>query len=162
MKSRNSNHEQRLERLTHEALRQLPPCRAPASLEARVLHEIEARATRPRPAAGISHWPVAARVALVTVCALCVPLAWVLVMSVRMQLTYTLAATGATHVLHSMRGTSDALLLLVELAARLAHQIPDIWMLGGLLVTGALYAALSALGYFVLGRTVPHSKVHST
>ena len=161
MNSRNRTLEDYLEQLAHEALRQLPPCRAPASLEARVLSEVAARAAAPRRAAGINRWPLAARLMLMVGCVACIPLAWVLVSSLRMQLTYTLMATGAIHVLHGVRGVSSALLLLAELAVHLAQRIPGAWLFGGLLATGALYAALGALGYLVLRSAAPHSKVHS-
>jgi hypothetical protein len=153
--------EEHLEHLVHEALRQLPPCRAPASLEARVLSEVAARAAQSHRAVGIDRWPLPARLALMLGCVLCIPLAWVLVMSLRMQLRYTLTATGALHVLHGFRGVSSALLLLAELAAQLARRIPGAWLFGGLLAAGALYAALCALGYLVVRSTAPHSKVHS-
>ena len=161
MNSRTRTLEEQLEHLTHATLRQLPPCRAPASLEARVLREIAARAAEPRRAAGIQRWPLAARLALMVGCVLCIPLTWVLVMSLRMQLTYTLMATGVIHVLHGMRGVGGALLLLAELAAHLAQRVPGVWLFGGLLATGALYAALGALGYLALRSAAPHSKVHS-
>ena len=161
MNSRNRTLEEHLEHLTHEALRQLPPCRAPASLEARVLNEVAARTAQPRRAVGINRGPLAARLALMAGCVLCIPLAWVLMTSLRMQLSYMLAATGAIHVLHGFRGVSSALLLLAELAVHLAQRIPGAWLFGGLLATGALYAALCALGYLVVRSAAPHSKVHS-
>jgi hypothetical protein len=101
------------------------------------------------------------RAVLAAGCALCIPLAWVLATSLRMQLAYTLVATGMTHVFHGVRGASDALVLLVELAAHLLHQIPQDWLLAGLLATGALYAALIALGHLLLYPATPHSRVHS-
>ena len=161
MNSRNRTLEEHLEHLTHEALRQLPPCHAPASLEARILREVAARAAQPRGTAGINRWPLAARLGLMAGCVLCIPLAWVLMKSLRMQLSYTLVATGTIHVLHGFRGVSSALLLLAELAVHLAQRIPGAWLFGGLLATGALYAALCALGHLVLRSAAPHSKVHS-
>ncbi len=161
MNSRNRSLAEHLEHLTHEALRQLPPCRAPASLEARVLSEVATRAGEPRAATGVNRWPLTARLALMMGCVVCIPLAWVLVASLRMQLTYTLVASGAIHAVHGVRGVSSALLLLAELAVHLARQIPGAWLFGGLLATGALYAALCALGYLVLRCAAPHSKVHS-
>src|SRR4051812_1882703 len=51
----------RLERLIHRTLRELPPQRAPLSLEQRVLAEIERRAALPWWRKSFVHWPVAAR-----------------------------------------------------------------------------------------------------
>lgn len=161
MKSRNPQHEQQLERLTHQALRQLPPCPAPASLEARVLREIELRAARKQRSAGISRWPVPTRALLAAACALCVPLVWMLVARLRGHVTQALASSGVGHVVNGMSGASHTLIGFGELAARLAHAIPQEWLLGGLFIISAVYAALIALGYLLLYPILPHSKAHS-
>ncbi len=157
MKPRNPIHEERLERLTHQALRQLPPCSAPASLETRVLMEIERRATMPRGAADPGQWPTAARAALATLGALCVPLIWLLVR----YLPGALAGSGVVHAVRNVSGTGHTFVSLAELAMQLTHLIPREWLLGGLFVVSAVYAVLLALGYLLLYPSLPHSEAHS-
>ena len=161
MKSHDPRHEQQLERLTHQALRQLPPCPAPVSLEARVLAEIEHRAAVQARDTGIARWPAAARALLIAVCALCVPLVWMLVARLRGHMTHVLAGPGVGPAVSDVSGASRALLDLGELAARLAHVIPQDWLLGGLFIVSAVYAVLIALGYLLLYPSLPHSKAHS-
>jgi len=157
-KSSGDERRERLERLAHQALRELPPYRAPAGLEARVLAEIERRAALRGGAAGIAEWPAAARALVMAGCALCVPLAWLLVPPLCAQLAHALSAPGVAHLVDGVTGTSRMLVGLVQLAARLVHMIPSGWLFGGLIVTGAVYAVPLALGCLLLG---PRSKVHS-
>ena len=152
--------EQRLEQLAHQALRELPSCAAPASLEARVLREIAQRAGEQRPA-GIARWPRAARALLIAACALCVPLVWMLAALLREHAAHALAGAGVGHVVRGVRGTSRTIFDLGELAVRLAHAIPSDWLFGSLLIIGAAYAMLGALGYLLLYPTLPHSKAHT-
>jgi hypothetical protein len=161
MKSRDPLQEEQLERLMHQALRELPPCHAPASLEARVLSEIERRATAAQRGAGIARWPAAARMLLIAACALCVPLVWMLVAQLRGHVAQALAGSSVGHVVQGVSGTSHALLALGELAAHLAHLIPQDWLLGGLFIMSAIYAVLMALGYLLLYPSLPHSKAHT-
>lgn len=153
--------EQRLERLAHEALRQLPPCPAPASLEARVLREIERRAALPRWRSGIAQWPAPARRLLIAGCALCVPLAWLLGPRLWVRLGALLAESGVAHHFASVRNTGHSLVSLAELAAHLLRLIPTEWLLGGLIITTAVYAALAAMGYLLFYPTLAHSRAHS-
>jgi hypothetical protein len=59
-----ADREQHLERLMQRTLRDLPSRRAPASLEACVMVEIERRSALPWWRKSFVHWPVAARAAL--------------------------------------------------------------------------------------------------
>jgi hypothetical protein len=152
--------EERLEQLAHQALRDLPPCAAPTSLEARVLREIDRR-TSHQHLAGITRWPRAARALLIAVCALCVPLAWMLAARLRERVAHALAHAGVVHMAQSIRGTSRTILDLGELAVHLTHAIPSDWLFAGLLIVGAAYAMLGALGYLLLYPTLPHSKAHT-
>jgi hypothetical protein len=159
MNAGNSSHEEhreRLGRLVHQALRELPPCRAPAELEARVLAEIERHAALPGRGAAFAPWPAMARALLITGCALCVALIWLLVPRLYEQLMHALSAPGVAHLVDGVTGTSRMFVGLAELAARLAHRIPKDWLLGGLFVISAAYAAPIALGYLLLS---PRSKV---
>ncbi len=150
--------EEKLERLAGQALRTLPPRSAPASLEARVLHEIGRRAALPRWRSGITHWPTAARALLSVFCGLCLPLLWVLGSKAGPRLAELLAGAGVAHRVGALLTTGDSLLSLVELAARLLRQIPSEWLFAGLILTGAVYAALAAIGYLLLSLTLPHSR----
>ena len=153
--------EERLERVTHAALRQLPPCPAPACLEARILSEIERRAALPRWRAGIEQWPAAARRLLIIGCGLCVPLAWLAGPRLWTRLTGLLAHSGVAHQFTHVRNTGDSLVSLAELTAHLLRLIPKEWLFGGLIITGAVYAALAAMGYLLLYPTLAHSRAHS-
>lgn len=159
MKSHHPEHEQQLERLTHQALRELPPCPAPASLEARVLRTLEQHA-QPSGAA-VARWPRTVRAVLIAACALCVPLVWMLAALLRGHVTQVLSDSSIGHVIMGVSGTSRALLGLGELAVRLAHLIPSDWLLGGLFILSAVYAGLIALVYLLLYPTLRHSKAHS-
>ena len=55
----------RLERLTAEVLRELPPRRAPRTLEARVLAELERRAAKPWWQSSFMEWPALVRILFV-------------------------------------------------------------------------------------------------
>lgn len=154
------SHEESLERLTHQALRQLPPWRAPASLEARVLRQIERRAMLPRWRSGIARWPLAARVTLIAGCAACVPLVWVLGGRLWEHLVAALTAPGAAPWITDAGNTGRTVLSLAELAVHLVRLIPHEWLIGGLIVTGAVYATLAVVGYHLLYPTPPHSKAH--
>ncbi|HEY5810738.1 MAG TPA: hypothetical protein VIT67_22400, partial [Povalibacter sp.] len=57
-----------LERFVDTALRDLPPRRAPRSLEMRVLAEIERRTTQSRWQLGYAHWPFAIRALFLSSC----------------------------------------------------------------------------------------------
>lgn len=149
-----------LERLTHQVLRRLPAHRAPASLEARVLREIERRAALPRGRAGIAQWPAAARVALIGACAACAPLVWVLGRSLWPHLAAALAAAGVAPWVTDAHNTGRTLLSLAELTAHLVRLIPHEWLFAGLIVAGAVYAALAAVTYLLLSLTLPHLKAH--
>ncbi len=153
--------EQTLERLAHEALRELPPCPAPASLETRTLREIERRAALPRWRFGIAQWPAAARWPLIIGCGLSVPLAWMVGPRLWTRLASLLAESDLAHRLAGVRSTGHSLLALAELTAHLLRLIPKEWLFGGLLITGVIYAALAAMGYLLLYPSVSHSRAHS-
>lgn len=154
---------ERLERLTHRALRELPQWRAPATLESRVLAEIERRAalggsTRGGSAVGVASWPATGRALLGAGCALCVPLLWLLVPQLHAHLTRALNVPDVAHWVDTVTGTSRMFIGLVQLAARMVYLIPKDWLFGGLILTSAAYAAPIALGYLLLS---PRSKVRS-
>ena len=72
------NNPENLERLIHQALRDLPPRRAPHSLEQRVLAELQRRLALPWWRKSFAHWPVLARAGFIMLSAGLVKLALML------------------------------------------------------------------------------------
>src|SRR5437773_8945657 len=63
------DHDERLERVVDRTLRELPPRRAPISLEQRVLAEIARRVALPWWHKSFAHWPVPVRAVFMVVLA---------------------------------------------------------------------------------------------
>jgi hypothetical protein len=136
--------EQELERVLGEALKGLPLCRAPSTLESRVLNELERRAALPWWRVSFTHWPAAPRVAFVVICIALV------------------AATilGGVSVLLGVRPLTEVAALVLSwlhpflavmssaggVAALLVHVIPPLWLYGGMALGIVLYVALFGLG----------------
>jgi hypothetical protein len=138
------NSEQELERVLSEALKGMPPCRAPSTLEARVLNELERRAALPWWRVSFAHWPAAPRVAFVVICIALV------------------AATilGGVSALVGVRSLNEVAALVLSwlhpflavmssaggVAALLVRVIPPLWLYGGMTLGIMLYVALFGLG----------------
>ncbi len=136
--------EQKFEKLMSQALRGLPSRRAPGTLEARVLAELQRRAALPWWRVGFAHWPAVPRAAFIAVCAALI------------------AATilGGASAAIGMRSLNEAaalplswmhpLLTLLSsaggVAALLARVIPPLWLYGALAFGIVLYVALFGLG----------------
>ena len=163
MSSRDQTDE-KLERLVSQVLRDQPLRRAPASLEARVLGEIAARARLPWWRRGIASWPAVVRVPVITGCAVCVPLVWVL----SLWLATRLASVSRARIagpLATLQGTGHTLASLGALTAHIIQSIPRDWLVGGMIATATLYAvlfALVAVGYSLLYPRPEYSKAHLT
>jgi len=133
---------EKLERLVHKTLSQLPHRRAPHSLESRVMAAVAARALRPWWRQSFRQWPIAAKVVFVLSCtgaarllvffvadlepssvpgSLALPFAWI----ARLRIV----STG-----------------LVDCGHVMLHVLPPFWLYSGLAVIGALYVALFGLG----------------
>jgi len=157
--------DEKLERLVGQALREQPPRRAPASLEARVLVEIAARARLPWWRRGIASWPAAVRAPVIAGCAVCVPLVWIASVWLATRLVSVVRHPGNTGPLASVRDTGRAIASLGTLAIHIGQSIPREWLLGGLIATATLYAALFALvalGYSLLYPRTEYSKAQLT
>lgn len=137
--------QRRLERLADRVLHELPARRAPATLEGRVLREIEQRAERPWWRRHFAAWPLAARAALIASCG--GSAAAVLLGSPR--LAARLAAFGTqpfvAQQIAGLRAAAEAVGSLTRLVQHLAHSIPPAWLVGGLIATALLYVLLFAL-----------------
>jgi hypothetical protein len=123
-------------------LRALPARRAPASLEARVLRELERRGALPWWRRGFAHWPLAARAAFVVICVAIIGFTL---------LDGSWAGTGsrALSALGSGSGwtrPATALAWTVDWAALLLQVVPPIWLYGAMAAGALLYAALFGLG----------------
>ncbi|MDE2449583.1 MAG: hypothetical protein KGO22_11465 [Gammaproteobacteria bacterium] len=163
MSSRDQTDE-KLERLVGQVLRDQPLRRAPASLEARVLGELAARARLPWWRRGVATWPVAVRVPVIAGCAVCVPLVWIL----SLWLATRLVAVTRERVagpLASVRAAGHAVTSLSAAIAHIIQSIPREWLVGGIIATAILYAVLFALvaaGYSLLYPRPEYSKAHLT
>ncbi len=138
--------EQKLEQWTRQTLRELPPRRAPHSLQLRVLAEIERRVALPWWRKSFGHWPLVAQMAFVLVCAGLVRIAWM--GGVWMMAGFDPAQfrtvfaqpyawmESASAIVQAFSGFCDIML----------RSIPPLWIYGGLAVFAAMYATLFGLG----------------
>jgi len=163
-----SSHEppdQKLERLVSQVLKDQPLRRAPASLEARVLRELAARARLPWWRRGITSWPAAVRIPVIVGCAVCVPVVWVLSLWLAGHLVSLATHPGVAGPIATLWDTGRAFAALGSITAHFVHGIPREWLLGGILATGALYGVLFALiagGYSLLCPRPRYSKADPT
>lgn len=163
MSSRDPSDE-KLERLVSQVLRDQPPRRAPASLEARVLGELSARARLPWWRRGVATWPAAVRVPVITACAICVPLVWVLSLWLAARLV-AVTRSSVAGPLATLRHTGHTLASLGTALAHLMQSIPHVWLVGGIIAAASVYAVLFALvafGYSLLYPRPQYSKAHLT
>lgn len=163
MSSRDQSDE-KLERLVSQVLRDQPLRRAPASLEARVLGELAARARLPWWRRGIASWPAAVRLPVIATCAVCVPLVWILSVWVAARLVSVTRQPGTAGPLASLWDAGHALASFGTAASQIIQSIPRDWLVGGIIATATLYAvlfALVAVGYSLLYRPA-YSKVQLT
>jgi hypothetical protein len=157
--------DEKLERLVGQALRAQPPRRAPASLEGRVLLEIAARARLPWWRRGMTSWPLAVRIPVIAGCAVSVPLVWIASVWLASRLVSVATHSGNSGPLARVRDGGRALASLGTLASHIVQSIPREWLLGGLIATATLYAALFALvalGYSLLYPRTEYSKAQLT
>jgi hypothetical protein len=133
---------EKLERLIHRTLRELPPRRAPRSLEARVLAEIERRALLPWYRKSFAHWPLAAQAGFLAVSAgLVAAVMWLGAGFDPAPLEQAVAAKFAW-----TQGIAAVANAIGDFFAIMARNIPPLWLYGGLAFIGAMYAAFFGLG----------------
>jgi hypothetical protein len=136
--------EAKLERLLDRTLRDLPLRRAPATLESRVLGELERRAALPWWRHNFARWPGGARAAFVSICAGLIGLAlfggvWA---TAGLRLLNESGALSMPWVRQAVAITDVA----AELIALLVRAVPPAWLYDGLAVSALLYAVLFGLG----------------
>jgi hypothetical protein len=132
-----------LERFIHQTLRALPDRKAPGTLEARVLAEVERRAAIPWWHKSWSYWPQPVRAAFLILCGGLVILVGFYAQagfdSTRLNAAATPALTLAGQVWGIVRGFSD-------FVAMIARHIPSLWFYGTIAFVAGLYAMLFGLG----------------
>jgi hypothetical protein len=132
------------EQLFDRALRELPLRRAPATLESRVIGELERRAALPWWRRSFAHWPLPARAAFLVICGALISLAFI----------GGDTAVARLHFLHDSGALSLSWAhqtgVLVGSAANLAalftRTVPPAWLYAGIAVCAVLYAVLFGLG----------------
>lgn len=136
--------ERELERWVHAALRELPMRRAPATLESRVLEELQRRTALPWWRRSFAQWPLAPRVGFSLICAGLAALA--VLGAARAVVDFGALEASRTLSIPWVSG----LLALVDIARKLMLSLADLplpdWVDEVLDAGAILYAALFALG----------------
>lgn len=137
---------EKLERAIHQTLRQMPPRRAPSSLEQRVLAEIERRAALPWWRKSFAYWPLPARGAFIVLSAAVVKLAI-------MALVWAMAGFDTAQYREAFSTQfawmQSGLMLWQTLTSSfeaVLRAIPPLWLYGGLAFVATMYVALFGLG----------------
>ena len=121
--------------LLDQTLRELPLRRAPATLEPRVIGELQRRAALPWWRRSFAHWPLAARCVFVVICA-----------GLVLGALGGTAAVANVHSLSWLREAGGLLMSLGYVAALLEPAALPSWIYGGIGVCAVLYAVLFGLG----------------
>ena len=136
----------RLERLIHRTLRDMPPRRAPGTIEQRVLAEIARLAALPWWRKSFVHWPVPARAGFIVLLAGVIKLVligavWIMAGFDAAQFREAFATqfTWIEAAFAVMRAVGD----FFEIIGR---NIPPLWVYAGLAFIAAMYSALFGLG----------------
>jgi hypothetical protein len=145
--------ERDLEEVVGRALRELPPRRAPFTLESRVLAALERHAAHSGRRRGFGRWPWGMRMAFGSTCA---ALAVLTIPSS----SRVLAELGAFHAL-MLPWLDDALAVADTLRAvtgSFTRSVPADWLYVGLGASAALYAALFGLAIAAYRLLYVHSE----
>jgi hypothetical protein len=135
---------EKLEQLIDGLARSQPPRRAPGSLQARVLAQIEAQNVQlPWWRQGFAHWPQLARVLFLVASFGFIKLALAGVMA-----ACDLVRTSDVAGVEALHRTGDAVSATVSLASLVLHAIPPVWLYSGAALGFALYVVLFGLGTF--------------
>ena len=135
-----------LERFVHQSLREVPPRRAPRTLESRVLAELARRAALPWWRKSFVHWPLAARGLFIVASAGVVKVAllagvWIMAGFDNAQFQEAFASQVG------WMETGLALMRVVgDFFQVMGRSIPSLWLYGGLAFLGTMYVALFGLG----------------
>ena len=135
--------EERLERLISSVLREQPPLRAPASLEARVLEAIELAAL-PWWRKGFAQWPLGARAAMFAVLLLVSKLTLDAVMWIFSNPTPVSQTVEST--ISQAKSTASVFSSLLQVGHSLLNVIPGYWITLALVFAAGMYFMLFVLG----------------
>ena len=137
---------EKLERALHATLRALPPRRAPRTLEARVLAELERRAALPWWRQSFAHWPLAARAVFLLASVALVKLTLMAAVGVMAGFDAgAFVAALSTPVAWAQAGVA-LMRGIAGFFALLFRSIPPVWLYGTVAFVAAMYAALVGLG----------------
>jgi hypothetical protein len=127
-----------------QALRRLPERRAPATLEARVLDVLARRVPLPWWRRSFAEWPAAARVAFGVTSTVLV----VFTVLAAAAASANFGTLGASHALATpvLHDASVFFMITRTLSVSLASILSSSWVLGCLIASAVLYAALFGLG----------------
>ncbi|HUJ44580.1 MAG TPA: hypothetical protein VLW52_13350 [Opitutaceae bacterium] len=132
-----------LERFIHQTLRALPDRKAPGTLEARVLAEVERRAAIPWWHKSWNYWPQPVRAAFLVLCGALVVLAGLYVQAgfdtTRFHTAVAPALTLAGQVWSVVSSVGD-------FVAMVGRHISPLWFYGAIACVASLYAMLFGLG----------------
>jgi hypothetical protein len=136
--------EQKLEQVLNQALKGLPPLRAPSTLESRVVNELARRALLPWWRASFASWPMSARVGFALISAALA--AATILGGVSAYLGDRSFNEVSALVLSWMQPFLAVMSSAGGLAALLVRVIPPVWLYGTLGLGILLYVTLFGLG----------------
>lgn len=132
-----------LERLIDAAVRDLPPRRAPVSLEARVFAELQRRAQLEWYQRSYADWPIWARVVFVLGS---IGIGSALVRACGWFFGGVQSSTALSGLTSSISPAAASVKAMADALGFIAHSIPSLWIYGALAVIGVLYATLFGIG----------------
>lgn len=138
--------QEELERTIHRTLRELPTRRAPATLEQRVLAELQRRAALPWWRKSFAHWPLGARAGFIVVCAGMVKFAMMLTVWVTSGFDAPAFRTAFAQPYAWMENIVAVVNAITSFVEIMLRNIPALWLYGGLAFIAAMYATLFGLG----------------
>lgn len=138
--------QEQLERWLAGELRALPPRRAPASLESRVLAAIAQHANLPWWKQHFLRWPLAARLGFLALAALIAQVS----LQASAWLIDALRASGASEAIanpaRALRNDWSFIQSMNDIVQVVLNAIPAPWLYGTLAVVGLMYATLFGIG----------------
>ncbi len=142
--NKHTESEQKLEQVLNQALKGLPPRRAPSTLESRVVKSLARRALLPWWRVSFANWPMSARVGFALISAALV--AATILGGVSASLGDRSLNEVSALVLAWMQPFLAVMSSAGGLAALLVRVIPPVWLYGTLGLGILLYVALFGLG----------------
>lgn len=137
---------ERLAQQIHATLQRLPPLKAPATLESRVLRELARREARPWWRQGFGRWPPAARMLFVPLSAGFIKLAFLSVGALGSAVSSAQQSPVLDTAATRWQALSGALQSLRTIGALVVQGVPQIWIYGAIGVALFLYASLFGIG----------------